>query len=423
MPLVTSQGYQLQPDVLGSIQQGQQAVQNQQMLGANRLAAQQAQTQIQNQQLGRQLAGGILNSPQQNPEDQSQQLTQLLIADPDMYRNVMEKIGINKKEDALLWGKIGEALNGSSPEQMPQKLNAVLSWMQQSGQPKDFQDRISQLAQQSPENQQMAVQMMRAFGNATERLTSKQQEFNQLQSLPQGKIRDEAAMMFGAVPKTLSPEQVAAIQQAKGDVKVEQDIATEEGKSKVQLEYKPKIAAAVKLAEEEAKAKGETFNQLKKAEASLPGLEEAIGNLKELAPLVTSTIGGKIFDAAVKEAGFGSTEGANARAKWIAIINNQVLPLLKPTFGAAFTEREGEALRATMGDPDASPSQKMEQLNAFIDQKKRDVVGLQNELDNGGTVEEWKAKRFNEQPQQPTMTATGPNGEKIGLINGQWVKL
>jgi len=91
---------------------------------------------------------------------------------------------------------------------------------------------------------------------------------------------------------------------------------------------------------------------------------------------------------AVKESGFGSTEGANARAKFIAIINNQVLPLLKSTFGAAFTEREGDTLKATMGDPNASPEQKMIQLEAFIDQKVRDIQSKQREVGEDVTLKE-----------------------------------
>lgn len=154
----------------------------------------------------------------------------------------------------------------------------------------------------------------------------------------------------------------------------------ERGKSKAQLTFKPMIERAVKLAEQEAKARGETLTSLKRSEAALPGLTEAVDQLKELAPIATSTLGGKLFDAAIKETGFGSTKGADARAKFIAIVNNQVLPLLKETFGAAFTAKEGEALKATMGDPDASPGQKMAQLEAFINQKKRDITTKRAEV-------------------------------------------
>ena len=113
----------------------------------------------------------------------------------------------------------------------------------------------------------------------------------------------------------------------------------------------------------------------------MPGLTDAVGQLKDLAVIATSTFGGKLFDGAVKQTGFGSTKGATARAKFIAIVNNQVLPLLKETFGAAFTATEGEALKATMGDPDASPEEKIAQLDAFIDQKSRSIETNERQLD------------------------------------------
>ena len=178
---------------------------------------------------------------------------------------------------------------------------------------------------------------------------------------------------------------------------------------------KSKIETALSLAREEASAKGETMTELKRARAAMPGLQDVIGQLKELAPIATSTLGGRVFDSVIKESGFGSTKGANARAKFTALINNQVLPLLKPTFGAAFTVGEGDSLRATMGDVDASPAQKLEQLEAFIDQKVRDIET--KELELGQAQEPQPAGGV-----QDGQTATNPQtGEKIIFSGGQWV--
>lgn len=187
-------------------------------------------------------------------------------------------------------------------------------------------------------------------------------------------------------------------------------IGAKEGrKLESQLKFKPEITKAVKLAEKEAAERGKTLTALNRSKAALPGLTKAVGQLRDLAKIGTSTFGGKIFDAAVRETGFGSTKGATARAKFVAIVNNQVLPLLKETFGAAFTFQEGEALKATMGDPDATPEEKMVQLDAFIEQKRRDIETRELQLESTQT--------------QPTATATGPNGEKLGLVNGQWVRI
>jgi hypothetical protein len=143
---------------------------------------------------------------------------------------------------------------------------------------------------------------------------------------------------------------------------------------------KASIETAVKLATAEATARGETLTEVSRAKASLPGLRDVVGELKELASIATSTIGGRLFNTASKELGFGSTKGGNARAKFVAVVNNQVLPLLKPTFGAAFTFQEGEALKATMGDPDTSPAEKMVQLESFIEGKAREIQAKEREL-------------------------------------------
>ncbi len=172
-------------------------------------------------------------------------------------------------------------------------------------------------------------------------------------------------------------EQVATSQ---AEIAGAKEASKEESKLKKQLKFKPEIAKAVKLAEEEAAAKGETLTDLNRMNAALPGLKDAISQLKELAPIATSTVLGNVWDSAVHQTGFGSTKGANARIKFIALVNNQVLPLLKPTFGAAFTVPEGESLRATMGDPDATPDQKVAQLEVFIDQKVRNIETKQREL-------------------------------------------
>lgn len=148
---------------------------------------------------------------------------------------------------------------------------------------------------------------------------------------------------------------------------------TETSKSKAQLKFKPQITKAVKLAEKEATERGEVLTDLGRMEASLPGVKEVVNELLELSDIATSTLGGKAFDFVVKQSGFGSTKGATAKAKMEAIVDNQVLPLLKETFGAAFTATEGEALKASLVNPDSSPAQRKAQLEAFLAQKERNV--------------------------------------------------
>lgn len=156
--------------------------------------------------------------------------------------------------------------------------------------------------------------------------------------------------------------------------------AVEDAKLGSQLKHKPAIARAVKLAEKAAEEKGEVLTDLARMQAGLPGIKKVVNELVELSSVATSTFGGRAFDFAIKESGFGSTKGADARAKLIAIVDNQVLPLLRVTFGAAFTAKEGETLKDSLVNPNSSPSQKKEQLSAFLAQKERDVITKQSQL-------------------------------------------
>jgi len=191
----------------------------------------------------------------------------------------------------------------------------------------------------------------------------------------------------------------------------------ETAKQEKQLKFKPLIQSAVKQAEADAKERGEVLTDLKRSEAALPGLLEVTGKLKDLAKVATVTTAGKVVDFLAKESGFGATKGATARAKFQAIIDNQVLPLLKPTFGAAFTVQEGESLKATLGDVNATAEEKSAQIDAFIEQKMRDIRTKQTQLDQTGQPQQTpQQSQFKE-----GQTATDASGNKIIFTNGQWV--
>lgn len=114
--------------------------------------------------------------------------------------------------------------------------------------------------------------------------------------------------------------------------------------------------------------------------SKLPGLKTVVGELSQLAEKATYTQTGQVIDNAMREAGLEPTEAAVARTKYIAMVDNQVLPLLRDTFGAAFTVKEGETLRATLGDPNKGPTEKQAILEAFIEQKVRDLAALQSRV-------------------------------------------
>lgn len=118
--------------------------------------------------------------------------------------------------------------------------------------------------------------------------------------------------------------------------------------------------------------------------SKMPGLKSVVSELGNLAKTATYTQTGQLFDAIVRETGQMPPEGAIARTKYIAMVDNQVLPLLRDTFGAAFTVKEGETLRATLGNPNVSPVEKQAILEAFIEQKVRDLDALQSRLPQPG---------------------------------------
>jgi len=179
--------------------------------------------------------------------------------------------------------------------------------------------------------------------------------------------------------KALS-DQVAEVESKKAESRTLGKIKGEAKGAPLVAKAKSEIAKSVTLATKEAAARGEALSNLKKAEAGLPGLEEVVVKLKDLSSVATFTKLGSGFNAIAKEFGFGATKGATARASYQGIIDNQVLPLLKQTFGAAMTEGEGKRLADTLGDVNATPEEKQAQLDAFIDSQRRQIENLNREV-------------------------------------------
>ena len=269
-----------------------------------------------------------------------------------------EKIDITESLETL------QNLQAGNSQQVLQDINSVEGIInQQSGQgasagQREFQNLIN-IAQDPNSTELEGNSAKRALGSMAKVGTSAQERIAQ--------------------DKTLG-QQVA-------DQKSAESASTEKGKSTTQLKFKPQITRAVKLAEKEATERGDILTDLSRMTAALPGLKESVSELRELSQIATSTLGGRLYDLVIKESGFGGTKGATARDKFTAIVRNQVLPLLKQTFGSAFTEKEGEALMATMGDVDASHESRMGQLDAFITQKERSIRTTKAQVDQTVTPE------------------------------------
>lgn len=143
-----------------------------------------------------------------------------------------------------------------------------------------------------------------------------------------------------------------------------------------------------KVQESLGKNYAEDLEQLRNMEANLPELYNLVDNLKKLSSQATFTKYGQFVDLVNKEAYGKSTPGSVARASYTSMIDNQVLPLLRETFGAAFTEKEGESLKATMGNPNMTPEEKNVVLDNFINQKIASINSKKRKLQSYNSVNE-----------------------------------
>ena len=136
------------------------------------------------------------------------------------------------------------------------------------------------------------------------------------------------------------------------------------------------IAGAKSTGKETGKAFGEAEASLADMEATMPRLQTVVGELRTLGNKATYTMVGQGVNTARRQAGMGVGEGAVARKEYISKVDNEILPLLRQTFGAQFTQKEGESLKATLGDPNASPEEKNAVLASFIETKKGQIEAL-----------------------------------------------
>lgn len=141
----------------------------------------------------------------------------------------------------------------------------------------------------------------------------------------------------------------------------------------------PTIQGKVSQSRAYGTEQGQAQGKLAGTEASMPSLESTVGDLKDLSNKMTYTLAGQARDAVARQAGI-ATPGAVAREKYINTVRDTLFPLLRQTFGAQFTVKEGEALVATLGDPNKTPQERNAVLDAFITQKKRDIESMRRQV-------------------------------------------
>lgn len=154
------------------------------------------------------------------------------------------------------------------------------------------------------------------------------------------------------------------------------EIITRNNRSGDTISVTPKNLVETERLKAEGKGQGDAIAAYQSMNSKMPGLETVVMELEDLSDKATYTATGQLYDAGRKFIGMDPREEAIARTNYIAKVDNQILPLLRDTFGAQFTVKEGETLRSTLGDPDKSPAEKKAVLRSFIEQKRRDVEAL-----------------------------------------------
>ncbi len=177
------------------------------------------------------------------------------------------------------------------------------------------------------------------------------------------------------------------------------------------------------LGKEDAQRTSVYINEGLSAADSMPVINRAI-------ELLDSVETGGIDAAKLAASNFFGVTGAD-EAELSNNLGKAVLSQLRATFGAQFTEREGarlQSLEAGFGKSTAGNKRILGQVKALIERSAR--RGMKAAEDNGDTFSAEEIKKslsmsLTPQPAagQPTKTATGPGGQKLGLINGQWVPL
>lgn len=275
-------------------------------------------------------------------------------------------------------------MSAESPEEF-----AALGKMFQSMEPETTANiREYQLAQQDPEFGAYLDKRGQRSASGTEAIVSNLMSedpnlsYYEALALAQGLARKGLSVQGGRVtPMAGTPEALGTL------------AAAEEG---AKQQEKLKTAAQMETQKKKGAALGDAEVMLAEYEAMKPKLDNVVSRLSELAKTATYTKAGQLWAAAQKELGNEVSQSDIDRAAYISTVDNEVLPLLRQTFGAAFTEREGQSLKATLGDPNATPAQKQAILDAFIQNKMTQIQSQSSLVEKlGGQSGQTQVRRYN----------------------------
>ncbi len=455
MPLITSRGYNLQSNPMASAMQGYQ-----QMGGLMDQRNDRQQRDIQQGLAGQQrefLAGGglmgenaVLEAGQFGPEFQKSVIEMLNLADKRtgqvdaqgmdkmtrfaQYQSQKSKAGSGDPD--FLVSQNQEIIDFARTLKNPAQIDSVLKMLDESPEdrvdmfgtisainlpPKEFARRI--------ENQQKAEAAASAGPKAVRPTAAAEddRQFSQLQSMPDNtpaekKAKQQYAQLIGAQAKRAGIDEKVQTQQAVGDIKVQQDIKKQQEIANIKTEQ------AIKT------ARGKS--QVERIQGYIDSGVESADNLHSVSrsiELMNSVETGGVDQAILKAKQMMGIESGD-EAELSYELGKSVLKQLKPTFGAAFTVNEMlELKRMEAGLSKSIPGNKRILNNLKKMLKRSAERGLRAAKDQGATFaygeienalsyRDKAAKKTSIDTSKATKTATGPNGEKMYLINNKWVK-
>jgi hypothetical protein len=178
----------------------------------------------------------------------------------------------------------------------------------------------------------------------------------------------QAPQMQNQMPATpqFYPQAVPGYGEAVGSIEAAKKGMSTQAQKEVELRMNPSIEAATREAGAVGAERGVQRATFESASARMPQLVDMANKLSQLGKAATYTMAGQARDTFLREMGMPVPESAVARTEYISMVDNQILPLLRETFGAQFTQKEGESLKATLGDPNKSPEEKDAVLRSFI---------------------------------------------------------
>lgn len=264
---------------------------------------------------------------------------------------------------------------------------------------------------------------------------------------------DEAGILSGLMPdpnkgrgiekRTAGSKDFDQFQTLVADAKQETDPAIKAQKEKVATQFGRRTNFIKPTEQESADIKVSTAERKEIAKASIKRKQGFINNgitsadstatLRRSLDILKTIKTGGFNNAMLNAKKFFGIEGAD-EAELSANMGRNVLAQLKPTFGAAFTVEEKRGLeRISEGFGKSAPTNKrlMKQALRIAERSARRGIAAAEDQDQQFAADEIRAalefklddKDFSAptEPQGQVQTATGPNGEKVALINGQWV--